>query len=46
MLEKHGSRINWRALNDQEFDQQLRIKIVEEAEEVGRRNHARSLLLN
>ena len=35
MMEKnHGSKIHWRQLNDQEFDQQIRIKLLEEAEEV------------
>jgi len=35
MMEKnHGSKIEWRRLDDQEFDQQIRVKLREEAEEV------------
>ena len=34
MEEKHGSKINWRRLDEQEFNQQIRIKLLEEAEEV------------
>jgi len=34
MEKNHGSKINWRTLNDQEFNQQIRIKLLEEAEEV------------
>lgn len=34
MLEQHGSRIHWQRLNDQEYDFQLRLKLLEEAEEV------------
>jgi predicted house-cleaning noncanonical NTP pyrophosphatase (MazG superfamily) len=34
MEQNHGSKITWRALSDQEFDQQLRIKLLEETEEV------------
>lgn len=30
----HGSKINWRYLNNQEFNQQLCNKLLEEAEEV------------
>lgn len=36
MEQKHGSRINWRYLTDSEFDEQLRIKLTEETEEVTR----------
>src|ERR1044071_7180634 len=32
--QNHGSKINWRILDNQEFNQQLRIKLLEEAEEV------------
>ncbi len=34
MLEQQGSRIHWRHLDDAEYDQQLRIKLMEEADEV------------
>ena len=34
MEQNHGSKIQWRQLNDQEFNQQIRIKLLEEAEEV------------
>ena len=34
MRQRLGSKLNWRRLNDAEFDQQLRIKLVEEADEV------------
>ena len=34
MEQKHGSRINWHYLNDQEFNAELRIKLAEETQEV------------
>lgn len=34
MEQNHGSKINWRCLNDQEFDQEIRVKLLEEMEEV------------
>jgi predicted house-cleaning noncanonical NTP pyrophosphatase (MazG superfamily) len=35
MMEKnHGSKIEWRRLDDQEFNQHIRVKLLEEAEEV------------
>jgi predicted house-cleaning noncanonical NTP pyrophosphatase (MazG superfamily) len=34
MVEADGSKVHWRRLNDQEFEQQLRVKLLEEAEEV------------
>lgn len=34
MEQNHGSKIHWRTLNDTEFDEQIRIKLLEEAEEV------------
>lgn len=34
MEQKHSSRINWRYLSDEEFNEQLRIKLAEETEEV------------
>src|SRR5690606_33126038 len=34
MENNHGSKINWRYLSDQEFDEQIRIKLIEEAQEV------------
>lgn len=34
MEENHGSKINWRYLNDQEFNHHIRAKLLEEAEEV------------
>lgn len=36
MEQQHGSVIKWRSLNDAEFDEQLRAKLTEEAEEVAR----------
>ncbi len=33
-MEALGSKINWRYLDDTEFDKQLRLKLLEEAEEV------------
>jgi predicted house-cleaning noncanonical NTP pyrophosphatase (MazG superfamily) len=32
--QREGSKIYWRQLNDQEFNQNIRIKLLEEAEEV------------
>jgi predicted house-cleaning noncanonical NTP pyrophosphatase (MazG superfamily) len=34
MEENHGSTINWRILNDQEFNEHIRIKLLEETKEV------------
>ncbi len=34
VLEKQGSRMNWRRLNDEEFDAELRVKMIEEVHEV------------
>jgi predicted house-cleaning noncanonical NTP pyrophosphatase (MazG superfamily) len=34
MLEQQGSRIHWQRLDDNQYDQELRIKLLEEAEEV------------
>lgn len=34
MEQNHGSKINWHRLNDQEFDQEIRIKLLEETQEV------------
>ncbi len=34
IIEKKGSRIHLKQLNDQEYDQKLRLKLLEEAEEV------------
>lgn len=34
MMKKHGSVIHIKQLNDQEFDNELRLKLLEEAEEV------------
>lgn len=34
MLEARGSRMQWRALNDAEYDKQLRLKLREETDEV------------
>jgi predicted house-cleaning noncanonical NTP pyrophosphatase (MazG superfamily) len=34
MEENHGSVIHWRRLDDSEYDSQLRIKLVEEMDEV------------
>lgn len=33
MEQKHGSKIHWRRLDDSEFDEQIRIKLLEEAQE-------------
>ena len=32
--QNHGSKVNWRILDDQEFNQQIRIKLLEETEEI------------
>lgn len=34
LMEATGSTLHWRRLNDGEYDQQLRLKMVEEAQEV------------
>lgn len=34
MLEKHGSIAHWQRLDDIEYDRQLKIKLIEEADEV------------
>jgi predicted house-cleaning noncanonical NTP pyrophosphatase (MazG superfamily) len=34
MEQNHGSKITWRTLNDAEFNQQIRIKLLEETKEV------------
>lgn len=34
MEQRHGSRIHWRRLDDVEFDREIRIKLLEEAQEV------------
>lgn len=34
IMERHGSVIHWRQLSDQEFDKELRGKLLEEAQEV------------
>jgi predicted house-cleaning noncanonical NTP pyrophosphatase (MazG superfamily) len=34
MEKEHGSRLHWRRLDDVEFDEQIRIKLLEEAQEV------------
>ncbi len=34
MEQNHGSRIHWRYLDDQEFNEQIRIKLLEEVQEV------------
>lgn len=34
LMEQHGSKMHWHTLNDTEFDEQLRIKLVEETQEV------------
>ena len=34
LLEKMGSKIHWEKLNEEQFAEQLRIKLLEEAEEV------------
>lgn len=36
IMAKRGSLVTWRHLNDQEFDDQLRIKLAEETEEVAK----------
>ena len=33
MEQNHGSKIHWKRLNDAEFDEQIRIKLLEEAQE-------------
>lgn len=34
--QNHGSRIHWRYLDDHEFDKQIRLKLLEEAQEAAR----------
>lgn len=34
MEQNHGSKIHWRCLDDVEFNQQLRVKLLEESHEV------------
>lgn len=34
MEQNYGSKIHWRHLNDVEFDEQIRIKLIEEAHEI------------
>ena len=34
MEQNYGSRVHWRRLGDKEFDQQIRVKLLEEAREV------------
>jgi predicted house-cleaning noncanonical NTP pyrophosphatase (MazG superfamily) len=34
VTQRDGAKIHWRQLDDQEFDQQIRVKLLEEAEEV------------
>jgi len=34
MEQNHGSRIHWRRLDDKEFDEQIRLKLLEETQEV------------
>lgn len=34
MEQNHGSKVHWRQLSDKEFDEQIRIKLIEEAQEV------------
>lgn len=44
MEQNHGSRIEWRRLNDQEYDEQLRLKLLEEAQEVGASKSRKELI--
>jgi predicted house-cleaning noncanonical NTP pyrophosphatase (MazG superfamily) len=34
MEQNHGSKIHWRRLDDRDFDEQIRVKLLEEAQEV------------
>lgn len=45
IVEADGSKVHWRYLDDQEFDQQLRNKLLEEAEEV-RNTQSKNELIN
>src|SRR5437868_1740955 len=45
ILEELGSRINWRRLNDAEFDCELRSKMIEEVHEVAVSTSRQELLL-
>jgi predicted house-cleaning noncanonical NTP pyrophosphatase (MazG superfamily) len=44
MEQEHGSCIHWRRLDDQEFDEQIRIKLLEEAQEVVAAENRQELL--
>lgn len=43
-MEQMGSVMHWRKLNDDEYDHQLRLKIVEEAQEVHSASSKKELL--
>ncbi len=44
MEQNHGSKIHWRRLDDAEFDQQIRIKLLEEAQEVAAAKNRKELI--
>ena len=44
MEQNHGSKIHWRQLNDTEFDEQIRIKLLEEAHEVATAKDRKELI--
>lgn len=44
MEQNHGSRIHWRHLDNAEFNEQIRIKLLEEAQEVVEAKDRKSLI--
>ena len=43
-LEKHGSKVHWNILNDEEFAQELKNKFLEEAHEVSNAKNKKELM--
>ncbi len=44
MEQNHGSRIHWRCLDDKEFDEQIRVKLLEEAHEAAAATNRNDLI--
>jgi len=44
LMEHNGSKVHWKRLNDDEFSAQLKIKFIEEAEEVYNANTRKALI--
>ena len=44
MMEQQGSRIHWRTLDDENFLSELRLKLLEEAEEVASAKNRREMI--